>query len=124
MSDLPGFDAEAAAASVRLSRFGGWLDRRAPGEPPGFFRTTKVGDRWWLVDPDGYLFLHVAMNGLAIGKGPQAEAAFDRTFADADAWRDQATAQMWDLGFNGTGAWSDDKVLATAPRRLAYALGW
>ncbi|BFM13289.1 beta-galactosidase [Simiduia litorea] len=37
------------------SRFGGWKDGPKL-EATGFFRTQKVDDKWWLVDPEGYLF--------------------------------------------------------------------
>ncbi len=37
-----------------FSRWGGWAERRV--EATGFFRTHHDGERWWLVDPDGYLF--------------------------------------------------------------------
>ncbi len=45
---------------VGFSRWGGWQagarqDRRRL-EATGFFRTHNDGQRWWLVDPDGYLF--------------------------------------------------------------------
>ena len=43
------------------SRFGGWKDGPQL-EGTGYFRTEKVDDKWWLVDPDGYLFFS---NGLA-----------------------------------------------------------
>lgn len=37
------------------SRFGGW--KNGPKlKSTGYFRTEKVGDKWSLVDPDGYLF--------------------------------------------------------------------
>ncbi len=36
------------------SRFGGWTERRFTAS--GFFRTQFDGDRWWLVDPEGYAF--------------------------------------------------------------------
>ncbi|ABG41153.1 Agarase [Paraglaciecola sp. T6c] len=37
------------------SRFGGYT--KAPKrEATGFFRTEKVDGKWWMVDPDGYLF--------------------------------------------------------------------
>ncbi|MEM8947066.1 MAG: beta-galactosidase [Planctomycetota bacterium] len=37
------------------SKFGGW--KTGPRlEATGYFRTEKVGDRWSLVDPEGYLF--------------------------------------------------------------------
>ncbi len=37
-----------------LSRWGGWRKRRLEGS--GFFRTHFNGRRWYLVDPDGFLF--------------------------------------------------------------------
>ena len=36
------------------SRWGGWTGKRFDGS--GFFRTQQDGERWWLVDPDGYAF--------------------------------------------------------------------
>ncbi|MBR9913024.1 MAG: agarase [Gammaproteobacteria bacterium] len=53
-------DAELAALAASgpmadRSRFGGWKDGpRLEGS--GYFRTAKVDGKWWLVDPDGYLF--------------------------------------------------------------------
>lgn len=37
-----------------FSRWGGWTGRRV--EASGFFRTHHDGRRWWLVDPDGFLY--------------------------------------------------------------------
>ncbi len=38
-----------------LDRFGGWA--RGPKlDATGFFRTQKVGGKWWLIDPEGHLF--------------------------------------------------------------------
>ena len=120
LADLTDFDPEAAAATLRLSRYGGWLDRRAPGGATGFFRAEKVGERWWLVDPDGHLFFAVAMNGLSLSKSPQTAAALPEAYGTREAWRDQVTDWMWELGYNGTGAWSADNLLRDAPRRLSY----
>lgn len=55
---------QALAASGPLpdrSRFGGWLEGPQL-ETTGYFRTEKVNGKWWLVDPDGYLFFS---NGIA-----------------------------------------------------------
>ena len=45
----------ASKGAPDRSRFGGWA-----GGPKlaatGFFRTEKVDGKWWMVDPDGYLF--------------------------------------------------------------------
>jgi len=43
------------------SRFGGWKDGPKL-DATGYFRTHKMNGKWWLVDPDGYLFFS---NGLA-----------------------------------------------------------
>ncbi len=57
--------AQLQAASVQswpegFSRWGGWqAGSRQKGrrlDSTGFFRTHNDGQRWWLVDPDGYLF--------------------------------------------------------------------
>lgn len=52
---------EANPAFSDRSRFGGW--KYGPRfEATGYFRTQKVNNQWWLVDPEGYLFFS---NGLA-----------------------------------------------------------
>jgi hypothetical protein len=44
-----------APSDAGLCRFGGFLGTKA--EATGFFRVEKKDGRWWLVDPDGHLFL-------------------------------------------------------------------
>ena len=44
-------------------RFGGWA--KGPQlKATGFFRTEKVKDKWWLVDPDGHLFFSQGVNSV------------------------------------------------------------
>lgn len=52
--------AEAAELQQRpgpgnWDKYGGWAEG-PQREATGFFRTEKVGGKWWLVDPDGHLF--------------------------------------------------------------------
>lgn len=42
------------------SRFGGW--KKKPFQATGFFRTQHDGQRWWLVDPEGYAFFSVGVD--------------------------------------------------------------
>lgn len=51
---------ELAGARVNASRYGGYLERRVEGS--GYFRVEEIDGRWWLVDPDGYLFLSTGPN--------------------------------------------------------------
>ena len=46
------------AEQRKLSKFGGWLEGPKI-EATGRFRTQKVNGKWWLVDPEGYLFFSV-----------------------------------------------------------------
>lgn len=47
-------------------RFGGWTG--GPQLPPGkFFRTQQLAGKWWLVDPDGHLFLSFGVNTVRPG---------------------------------------------------------
>lgn len=41
----------------------------APREATGFFRVEKIDGIWWFVDPEGYQFLSVGVNGLSTGGG-------------------------------------------------------
>ena len=46
------------------TKFGGWA--KGPKlNATGFFRTEKVEDKWWMVDPEGYLFWTAGLNCVA-----------------------------------------------------------
>ena len=104
---------------VPLDRYGGWADKRF--EATGYFHTMLIGDRWWLIDPEGFRFLHIAVNIVRPGGGPQMQQAFSAKYADAAAWRDETSELLRDNGFNGTAAVSDDELLAGAENRPVYA---
>src|ERR1700722_16748634 len=42
-----------------LDQYGGLTARKE--KATGYFYPKKIGDRWWLVDPEGGLFLHKAI---------------------------------------------------------------
>lgn len=53
-------EAESASFPDEWSRFGGWKNKYFGAS--GFFRTHHDGQRWWLVDPDGYAFVSVGID--------------------------------------------------------------
>lgn len=61
-------DLKAHPPSSERNRFGGSKTARSPNNS-GFFRTAKVGGKWWLVDPDGGLFFSVGVSSLHFGHG-------------------------------------------------------
>ena len=51
-------EASNSASKVRMGKFGGWIDGPQM-EATGRFRTKKVDGKWWLIDPEGYLFFSI-----------------------------------------------------------------
>ncbi|MBN8707896.1 MAG: beta-galactosidase [Verrucomicrobia bacterium] len=65
--------------------YGGWTSGpQLPGS--GFFRTAKVktgngAHTWWLVDPDGYLFLSIGLNSVSLHESRTAITGRESMFA-------------------------------------------
>jgi hypothetical protein len=118
VDDLPGFS--AIAGTPRFSSFGGRLDE--PTKGTGYFRVGKSGDRWWLYDPQGYEFLDIAVNSVSPKTQFGSAEAFAAKFGSEAAWAEKTAELLRSLGFNGTGSWSADALLAgvSAAVRPAY----
>ncbi|MEO0415822.1 MAG: hypothetical protein AAF226_12825, partial [Verrucomicrobiota bacterium] len=52
--------AKEQAKTRKLSQYGGWLEGPKL-KATGRFRAQKVDGKWWLVDPEGYLFFSVGV---------------------------------------------------------------
>src|SRR4051812_2732121 len=61
LDDLPSL--AKAAPDANLDRFGGKAAR--PQAKTGFFHAAKVGARWWLIDPEGGLYLDKSVVSVA-----------------------------------------------------------
>ena len=61
LHELEAADLRAHPEPPDRDRFGGWRD--GPRQTAsGFFRAAKVDGKWWLVDPDGALFLSLGID--------------------------------------------------------------
>jgi hypothetical protein len=124
-------DAELAGKhDFGFSRYGGWRERKE--RATGFFRAAQVDGRWWLVDPDGYLFFSTGMDcvryrdpspmlqgreKLFAKLPPGTGEAVDFYHANArvrygDAgfvgnWKAKAAERLRAWGFNTVANWSD-----------------
>ncbi|WP_242158034.1 hypothetical protein [Aestuariivivens sediminis] len=49
------------------SKFGGYVNTQF--EATGFFRTEKIDNKWWFVDPDGHQFLSLGVDCIGSGRG-------------------------------------------------------
>lgn len=83
--------------------YGGLIDPQMRQEATGFFYTTKIGDRWWVIDPLGYPCYIRAVSGFAIKylNSPNHENAALEKFGTAEKWALSAVRQLKDdWGFN------------------------
>jgi hypothetical protein len=92
----------------------------------GFFRAAKVENRWWLVDPNGYLFVAAGVNGVSLIPGSRAEEV-DRTYREAalakhrteSDWAEATASRLREWGFNTLGPDSDTAV---RDREMAFTI--
>jgi hypothetical protein len=154
-ADLAGYRADEAEFLAEYpgfadrSRFGGWT--AGPKlEATGHFRTEKYQGKWWLVDPEGYLFWSHGTTG--VGAGAESgikgrEHFFDRIpvahtdknqvdFYEANMerkygadWRtvadDLAHRRLRSWGMNTIANWSRPEIcaLGRTPYVVAVSLG-
>jgi len=117
---LPGY--RPGAKAISLSRYGGRTDRKA--EAKGFFYTKQIGDRWWLIDPEGNLFIHIGMCSVRQGMTRMEQQSALQKFGNWQQWAEFCTTTLKNFGFNGTGGWSDGLFLRESGHPLVYVLSW
>jgi hypothetical protein len=120
LEDLPA--AATRKPDSGLTPFGGQAARKT--KATGFFYTTKLKGRWWLVDPSGGLFLHKGVASVSPLRVAGAQPVFAAKFGNPANWAVQTTALLRDNGFNGVGGWSDVESLEQAPAPLAGTRVW
>jgi len=110
----------------KLSKYGGWLNHRT--NATGFFYAKKMDDRWWCVDPEGYLYINVALNSITMGKSERNEKAITEKFGNPKNWIRETIGLLQENGFNCAGSWSDTKAITeankSAKRPFAYTINW
>jgi hypothetical protein len=100
-------------------RYGGLLKTRF--KATGYFHADTIDGRWWLIDPEGHLFIHKAIVSVQPMRSAGFIDAFNQKFKGSSAvWADSTTRLLWNLSFNGSGAWSADRELSASPRPVVY----
>lgn len=75
----------------------------------GRFYVTKIGPRWWFVDPEGYLHHHRGITSVRYGSSERNKAAFQQRFGGDDArWLYVTQTELANVGIHGTGAFCSD----------------
>jgi hypothetical protein len=115
-------EAATSRTDANLDQYGGLQARKE--KATGFFYPKKIGDRWWLVDPEGGLYLNKAVVAVTPMGGTNAGAAFKEKFGSHSNWVAGTASLLHSLGFNGLGAWSDSDRLRQAAHPLVYTRIW
>lgn len=110
------------ASDAEASPFGGFPE--ASEEATGFFRTVQRGGRWWLVDPEGHLFIHRGVTSVRQIHSPGANQGMMARFGSETAWAESTRKMLHETGFNGLGAWCDEEKLQPNRSELVYTKLW
>lgn len=110
------------------SDFGGVKDMKV--DASGFFRVEVVDGKYWLVDPEGYLFLSKGVNAInyygdyspKLGYAPYYLNVL-RKYGDVGAWVNVTVERMVEWGFNTVGSWSSPELYEYFPYTLLLDLG-
>jgi len=105
-----------------LNEYGGL--RAQTVKAKGFFYTTNIDGRWWLVDPIGGLFMNKGVAAVSMLGSSTARAVLKEKFGNDSDWASRSTAMLRDHGFNGVGAWSDIERLRVVGQPLPYTRIW
>ncbi len=115
-SDITGF----TPTTTVLNKYGSNTAHQTTAT--GFFRSEKVDDRWYIIDPDGYIFIHKGVACVSPGTSDRQKAAVISKWGTNDAWCTYTNNWLKNEGFNGAGAWSDVTRLRNQAEPVVYTV--
>lgn len=114
---IPGFRIKK---DPEINSFGSWKVNQS--KATGYFRTEKKGDRWWIIDPEGYPFIHKGVAVFRPGNSENQVTALNSKYGTKENWVIKESQLLKDYGFNGAGAWSDFDLMRETPTPLVYTI--
>ena len=91
--------------NAKLDAYGGIMIEELKQKATGFFYTTKINGRWWMVDPLGYPYINIGLSQIDYslnGSTMQRENALKK-FGSFENWALATTRQVRDeLNFNSS----------------------
>jgi hypothetical protein len=105
---------------VTLNQYGSNMSYKTTAT--GFFRTEKVNNRWYIIDPEGYIFIHKGVAGVAPGTSENQMKALESKWGTNDVWCTDTNNWLKNNGFNGIGAWSDVSHFKNQVEPLVYTV--
>lgn len=99
----------ASKESDSLNQFGAAAKHKIA--KPGFFRVIKKSNRWWLVDPEGCLFISKGVNSV------ESERVGS---PDKEPWASDTYDLLIKSGFNTLGRWSDSIAFSAIGKPMPW----
>jgi hypothetical protein len=103
-----------------LSVYGGWKVNQS--KATGFFRVEKKGERWWIIDPEGYPFIAKGVAVFGPGGSEAQKEALKNKYETPENWAKQETKFLKSYGFNAAGAWSRVDLFKGMNEPLVYTV--
>lgn len=115
-SDSPGYEYTPS----NINKYGSNMAFRTIAT--GFFRTEKINGRWYIIDPDGYPYIHKGIAAVSPGTSNQQKAALTNKWGTNEGWSTHVTRWMKENGFTGSGAWSNVARLRVQDEPIVYSV--
>lgn len=112
-------DASVLGPPPSRDSYGGNASRQLPAK--GHFYTAKVDGRWMLVTPQGHTYFNAAMAASKLDGLANTEAALEQKYGTREAFFNAMSIWLRSMGFNGIGAWSNDRRLRLSPAPHPYS---
>ncbi|MBQ7293227.1 MAG: hypothetical protein IJW79_05750, partial [Clostridia bacterium] len=99
-------------AEPKFDKYGGIMDDTMRQEATGFFYSTKINGRWWIIDPLGYPCYIRALSGIVYSyqnSPKQKEAAFEK-YGNLDKWAIATTRHLMDDLYFNAGASPSEQI--------------
>ncbi len=123
VNKLPGF---IPVNKTRFNKYGSNLQLKS--KATGFFHTKKINGRWWIVDPNGYANINVAVNAVRQGASIRNKEMLRKKYGSVTNWINQTHHDLINLGFDGVACWSETKSIQLSNKEsgspLSYTLIW
>ncbi|WP_366186675.1 hypothetical protein [Flavobacterium ovatum] len=104
----------------QTNQYGGWNVFNV--KATGFFRTEKIDNRWWIIDPNGNPFIHKGVAVLNPGSSEGQNKALESKYGNKSNWISKETTFLKEQGFNGAGAWSNVDLIREEKTPLVYTV--
>lgn len=115
-------DLSPLSEDVGMDPYGGMPSKLT--RATGYFHTQKIGSRWWLVTPDGGLFISRGINTVTPVDTKDGQDALRAKFGSTGEWAKQTMGLLKQNGFNSLGGWADTGTIASGKVRLPQTVIW